>query len=218
MSNKRVPVKFINKKEKVYMSQVIGLNEHICNLEHQDYRVVLDKGMYLDVYNNEYGVDSKVSKGYSNYIYIDEEIPLGEFIENIEGKHKVYSVEKGTMEISNIPVDNDLYQDERAMCIPYSIRDTNYRIDLRDPNLNNTKVIESEIDLEYEGISGSENGILYEDSLQQLFVDNGIKEDYSDENILYQNGKRFAIKAFYSSESLNNPELHYDFRTIVEII
>lgn len=73
-------------------------------------------------------------------------------------------------------------------------------------DINNTKVIKSEIDEEYEGLCGGYYAVLWEDSLEQFFAANDIEIEEFQEGlyiVLEQDGKRVIfplIKSNYGSE------------------
>lgn len=81
-------------------------------------------------------------------------------------------------------------------------------------NISNTKVIESEKDYEFEGICGSDKGILLEDSLEQLFCSNNISvADYKEgESITLLQGEHTAkFGLFIGKEGSSYYSEHVNF-------
>lgn len=86
-------------------------------------------------------------------------------------------------------------------------------------DLNNLKVLESEKDLEFDGLCGTEYGVLWEDSLDQFFIYNNIDIlNYSDNYITLRQGDvELSFRIFMGTEGSVFTSEHIDFNTIVDI-
>lgn len=85
---------------------------------------------------------------------------------------------------------------------------------MRLGEFTNQMVIDSEVNEEFEGICGSNVGILWEDSLEQFFKKHGIKViDYKDNEYikLKQGDKVMFFNLFEGKEGSSFPAQHIDF-------
>lgn len=82
--------------------------------------------------------------------------------------------------------------------------------------LSNIKVLESEIGNEYEGLCGTEKGVLWEDSLEQFFIDNEIDVVSSTDEyiILKQKDKVVKFRLFMGNEGSSYISEHIDFNSV----
>lgn len=80
---------------------------------------------------------------------------------------------------------------------------------------NNIKILESEENEEFEGLCGTENGILWEDSLEQFFEANKIEILLYKSNryiVLQQDQKVIIFPMIIEKYACSTPQDHIDFR------
>lgn len=84
--------------------------------------------------------------------------------------------------------------------------------------ISNEIVLQSEENEEFEGICGTERGILWEDSLEQFFIANEIELiEYKDYEwiLLGQGDKIVRFQMFEGKEGSSYPAEHIDFRKAI---
>ena len=87
-------------------------------------------------------------------------------------------------------------------------------------NISNLMVIDSEEDYEFEGICGTGNGVLWEDSLEQFFDANGIEVLDGRENeyvILKQGDLVVKFETFLGNEGSTYESEHIDFGSRMQL-
>lgn len=129
---------------------------------------------------------------------------------NIKDLNEEYKIIKVGDNIYEIMSSMDAYLEMYSQIMDIT------KIYLNDSNVDNLSIIASEEFNQYENISGDKEGILYEDSLEQLLKANRII-DKGSFNILCQDGEYYAVPNLIDTLTSDQESLYLDFTNRIKL-